>query len=99
MTDELRSTRSFDPSTPSEVYDELNGLWFEWKPDKYEQLYRECSNLHDEQRHVMEWDGLLVAECRLAILSSDRPAKAGRRPRLTRNPEMESAYQRGAAAG
>jgi hypothetical protein len=23
--------RSFDPAKPAEVYDELNGEWFEWK--------------------------------------------------------------------
>src|SRR5215207_8651214 len=53
--------RSFDPSKAAEVYDELNGEWFEWRPYKYERLYRECSNVHDEQRQVIEWDGLLLA--------------------------------------
>ena len=60
MTEEFRSMRSFNPSQPAMVYDELNNEWFEWKPPDYAQLYRECSNLH-ETRHVIEWDGLLLA--------------------------------------
>ena len=37
--------------------------WFEWKPDEYGQLYRECANVHDEKR-VVEWDGVLLAAWR-----------------------------------
>jgi hypothetical protein len=41
MTEEFRSMRSFNPSQPAMVYDELNNEWFEWKPADYAQLYRD----------------------------------------------------------
>ena len=58
---EWHSMRDFDPSKRATVYDELNDEWFEWKPADCAQLYRECANLHDEKRHVIEWDGVLLA--------------------------------------
>ena len=73
---DLRPLSSFYPSKPAMLYDELNDVLFEWTPDRitadynadgviknitWEQAWERCSTMHDAQRGVIEWDGLLIA--------------------------------------
>ena len=50
----------FDPGKPATVYDELNDRAFAWQPE-WSASYREHAVLHDAERGIMEWEGLLLA--------------------------------------
>ena len=56
----MRRMRSFSPSEPAIVFDELNDKLFCWKPE-WADSYEEHRTVHDRERGVIEWDGLLLA--------------------------------------
>ena len=53
----FRSMRTFEPSRPSMVHDELNEQIFEWRAE-WQSNYEQYGELDD--RGVSNWDGLLL---------------------------------------
>jgi hypothetical protein len=53
----FRSMRTFDPSHPAMVHDELNQQTFEWQPE-WQSSYEQYGEL--DGRAVSNWDGLLL---------------------------------------
>lgn len=56
---DLRPMSCFDPSKKAMLYDELNGIFFEWQPE-WEPSWKRYAGVHDKERSVMEWDGLPI---------------------------------------
>jgi len=60
MTENMRPMRDFNPSKSAEVYDELNDVWFEWKPE-WAKSWREFATPNEPDGSTMLWDGDIIA--------------------------------------